>query len=143
MTTNTTLTALALVSAALAVAALAPNGSASARPLVSGFHANRVSISASGNGVGNSIVVHALALRAAAGLKLSQAYTGHGPHKPPPPPSCYPRADCVGNGNHGSGGSAGGGYDVNENGNGASPGGYDIDHPPTVCLAARYCYQPQ
>lgn len=112
--------------------------------MTSGFHANRVAITGSGNGVGNSINVHPLGLRAAAAFKYPGPYHPTTAAHKPPPPSCYPRADCVGNGNHGtSGPSVGGGYDVNENGSGAGSGEINIDHGPTVCLAARYCYQPQ
>jgi hypothetical protein len=45
-------------------------------------------------------------------------------HKPPPP-GCYPRADCVGNGNHGPTSPVNGGYGVTEGGNGQNGGGLD------------------
>src|SRR5262245_57692859 len=97
--TKTTLTAFMLASAALAVASLAINGSASAKPLL-GSSLHRV-IANSGNGVGNSIAARASALHAAATFKSPGPYHPIIAHKPPPP-SCYPKADCVGNGNHGT-----------------------------------------
>jgi hypothetical protein len=127
--TKTTLTALALATTALAAAAFAVGDGASAKPLP-GSSLNRV-------------IANASALHAAATFKSPGPYHPTTAAHKPPPPSCYPRADCVGNGNHGTGGPSTGGDGTNENANGAGPSGYDIDHGPTVCLASRYCYQPQ
>ena len=89
-----------------------------------------------------------------AGFKLAPphyvslvGHTASGTHKPPPPPGCYPRADCQGNGNHGPVSPVNGGYGVNEGGPGQNNGGldgWDGGGTGVLCFSdIRPCHQPQ